>query len=513
MQQCRNKLALASFLWIACVTPARADEPEEPLALGLSPEAPPLGGFLTPMNQSTGGGMNLGQFTLHGFFRAPMVIGLGPRTDGMPGQGALTVGGGSGPMPGQSGLNVHAPPLVPDGNYVNWAFTNNVTGPWAQLNFTFTAQRLAATVILAAYNLTDAGWRNLNAQLGFNQAYVTLNLSGLVKRVRATWTVGAFSNGYGAGGIYDAGRYNTYIIGRTHVAGETLSGSVDLGHGYALLLDQGFGAKLDVEPFSPPPSNPLLPYPGPVQQGTTLLNHAHVGIGWKRRLLLAFHYLEAWTQDARATPTDPDGRIRVLGADFRVDGSVAGDGYLGYSQVTADHALPVADALEVIHSLNGWELRDNYLGPNSQATGTITSLMLQHTVSVARILRRPNPFWGEGPDLLISVFGMFNYVASLDPMFDGVMKLKAGAEVTYLPLKWFGASLRYDAVFPDLSNTDSSFHAISPKLVFRTSFLSHEQIVFSYTRYLYGNAVTPTYPYQMLPPDKDVLQLAATVWF
>jgi hypothetical protein len=501
-------------MMIACAAPARADEPEEPLPLGLSPETPPLGGFLAPMNQPMGGGgNNFGSYALHGFFRAPMVIGFGPRAP-MPVQTGIASSTSSGTVatsPG--GTDVHSPPLVPDGNYVNWAFTNNVTGPWAQLNFTFTASRVAATVILAAYNLTDAGWRNLSAQLGFNQAYVTLNLSGLVKRVRATWTVGAFSNGYGAGGIYDAGRYNTYIIGRTHVAGETLSGSVDLGHGYALLLDQGFGAKLDVQPFTPPPSNPLLPYPGPVQQGTTLLNHAHVGIGWRHRVLLAFHYLEAWTQDSRATPTDPDGRIRVLGADLRLDGSVAGDGYVGFSTVTADHALPVADALEVIHSLNGWELRDNYLGPNSQATGTITSVMLQHTLSVARILRRPNPFWGEGPDVLISVFGMFNQVASLDPMFDGILKLKLGAEVTYLPLKWFGASFRYDAVFPDLSNLDSSFHVLSPKLVFRTTFLSHEQIVLSYSRYFDGPAVTPTYPYQMVPPDRDVLQLSATVWF
>jgi hypothetical protein len=498
MEVRRRPTLIVSFLLIACACPARADE-EEPLSLGLSPEAPPIGGFLTPMSQAATGTLNnMGQYSLHGFFRAPMILGLGARPDA---------------MPGQSSINVHAPPLVPDGNYVNWAFTNNVTGPWAQLNFTFTAQRLAATVILAAYNLTDAGWRNLTAQLGFNQAYVTLNLSGIVPRVHATWTVGAFSNGYGAGGIYDAGRYNTYLIGRTHTAGETLSATITLGKGWNLLVEHGFGVKLDVEPYTPPPSDPLLPYPGPAQQGTTMLNHAHLGLGYRHRLLLGFHYMEAWTQDARATPTDPDGRIRVLGADLRLDGSVGGDAYLGVSHVTADHALPVSDAIEVIHSIGGWQLRDNYLGPNSNATGAITTVMLQQTLSVARILRRPNAFWGDGPDVLISVFGMANWVASADPMFDGVLKLKVGAEVTYVPKKWFGASFRWDSVFPDVSNHSEYFHEISPRLLFRTSFLSHEQIVLQYTRYFYGSSVTPTYPFQMLPPDSDVLQLSATVWF
>ena len=35
--------------------------------------------------------------------------------------------------------------------------------------------------------------------------------------------VGGFTNRYGAAGRYDAGKYETYLFGRTHVAGATVN--------------------------------------------------------------------------------------------------------------------------------------------------------------------------------------------------------------------------------------------------------------------------------------------------
>jgi hypothetical protein len=479
-------------------TPARADD--LPPSLGLSPQAAQVSGQVANL-QAPQIEANLSpEFAIqyHGFFRAPMVLGFGSRPDA---------------MPGQSSVQVHSPPLVPDANYVNWAYTGNLGGPWAQLNFSAGNAKVSGTVILAAYNLTDAGWTNLTAQLGITQAFLTVRLPNLWKRLSLLANVGAFSNGYGAAGKYDAGFYNTFLIGRTHVAGETVTLALKLTDSWALQAEEGFGAKLDVIPYvAPAQQSPLLPYPGPTAQGTTLLAHAHAGVSYKQKLVVGLHYLYTFSQDGRATPTQPDGSIQVLGADLKLNGGVLGDGYVGFSNVQANHSLPVADSLELLHSIGGWELRDNFFGPNSDGTGQIWSLLFQYTFSLATVLRHPNPFWGQGPDLLLSVFGMANWVSSSDPAFS-TNRFKMGVEATYLPLKWLGLSGRFDLVEPNLSDDTQTFYALSPKLLFRTEFLAHEQIVVGYTHYFNGSSVTPTYPNQMLRPDRNVLQLSAMLWW
>src|SRR5262249_15907024 len=123
------------------------------------------------------------------------------------------------------------------------------------------------------------------------------------------------------------------------------------------------------------------------------------------------------------------------------------------------------------------------------------------------------PFWGQGPDVLLSAFGMFNHVRSTDPAADGINKLKWGAEATYTPLSWFALSGRYDLVNPDMMNSQQSFSLISPPLIFRTSFVSHEQGVLGYSHYFYGSEVVPSYPYANLRPHKDLCQASAVMWW
>ena len=476
-----------------CASTAAAQEPEHfPPSLGLAPDTPQAGNLLLP-TETPGAQLPASDWRLdfHGFLSAPMRVGLGSGNE----------------------LQLDSAPLVPDANYVNWAYTSNLQGPWTQLNLTYGTSRVAATVIVAAYDLTDASWQNLTSQLGINQAYLTINLPDIAPRSRFQINVGAFSVGYGGSGRYDAGRYNTYLFGRTHVAGESAAAQFYLPSGWALHVEEGFGAKIDVQPFSSSPTPPGLPYPGPAPQGSTLLAHAHLGLSYKKTLEFGLHWMDAFTQDSRADMTKPDGSIRSAGADVRLIGGVYGDGYIGVSNVDASHALSVASAIEVLHSIGGWQLRDNYLGPNSDATGSITSVLFQYTYSIATLLRYPSPFWGQGPDVLLTVFGMLNFVSSQDPMYDGVTKLKWGADVTYIPLSWLAVSGRYDLVQPNLSDDRYSFSVVSPKLIFRTAFLTHEQVVLGYSHYFYGEKVTPTYPYMAMQPDGDVVQLAAVMWW
>ena len=120
---------------------------------------------------------------------------------------------------------------MPDANYIDWRYTNSMVGPWTELNFHYGNSRVKATVQIASYNLTDAGYRRLEANLGINQSFLSINWPELLDdNSRFTLTVGGFTNRYGAAGRYDGGKYETYLFGRTHIAGETGTLEYDLGH-------------------------------------------------------------------------------------------------------------------------------------------------------------------------------------------------------------------------------------------------------------------------------------------
>ena len=107
-----------------------------------------------------------------------------------------------------------------------------------------------------------------------------------------------------------------------------------------------------------------------------------------------------------------------------------GDGYLGYSHLSAQNALYIGDAIEVLHSFGGWQLHDNYFGApggTNAVTGDIDSVEFQYMFSFGQLFWYPKAFWGQGPDLIASVFGMFNHVdAPQNLPYDGINKVKVG---------------------------------------------------------------------------------------
>ena len=218
-------------------------------------------------------------------------------------------------------------------------------------------------------------------------------------------------------------------------------------------------------------------------------------------------------------------------------GGVLGDGYIGYSHLSATNALYLADAIEVLHSFGGWQLHDNYFGPPGgveQVTGTIDSVELQYSFSFGQLFHYPQAFWGDGPDIIGTIFGMYNHVKA--PMAPGYSldKLKFGTEWTYTPLSWLGLGARFDVVEPNLSISGESFSVISPRIIFRTAFVTHEQVMIQYSRYFYGSDYAPgwcravttpgimsgsQFPYNSQPGasllgvDKNAAQIAAIIWF
>ena len=256
-------------------------------ALGLDPNAPQVSGLVTTTSEAPAAAAEpvTGEwkFDVTGYFRAPLRFSWGPPTTPDPF------------APGKPGTQIRTPPLVPDANYIDWRYTNSMVGPWTELNFHYGNDRVKATVQIASYNVTDSGYRRLESNLGINEAFLSMSWPEFVsENARLTLIAGAYTNRYGAAGRYDAGRYETYLFGRTHTAGETLTYDYDWND-WTVELEGGFGGKLEPIPFYGPPqgnaagnnANQNLPawepYPGPVPQESTFVAHAHAGRGLQER--------------------------------------------------------------------------------------------------------------------------------------------------------------------------------------------------------------------------------------
>jgi hypothetical protein len=496
--------------------PAPASRSRSEQRIGVAPSTPQLGDEVatsppgTEAPAPTGLGSSAPSTSdwkpqFHGYLRVPTRVGYGPRNDEMPGS------------------ELHSPPRVPDLSYTDWRYTNNIPGPWTELLFSYGNARSSMTVSIASFNQTDSGYRDLQTQLGINQAFVTLHFPDVFGgRGGLVWTVGAFTNRYGTAGKTDAGKYQTYLFGRTHVAGETLSADIDLTPDLTLLLEDGGGAKLEAIPFTTVTPRPdYLPYPGPVPEGSTFVHHAHVGLVWRRQLQLALHHLYSYTPDDNelaGTPTQP-GHMAIYGGEVRLSNPALGEGYVGYSRIDASHILSLADGIEVLHSFGGYQFKNNFFGrfdPHTGAkppddSGTVDTFLFQYTLSVGTMARYPARFTGNGADLTLCVFGMWNRVVSAT---DSHKMLKLGAEADYKALPWLAFGGRYDLVQPLMTNSSQSFSVMTGKLIFRTAFVTHETVTLQYSRYVLGSEAYPAFPYDAQSrADANVIQLVGSMWW
>src|SRR5579883_2472459 len=494
-----------------------------------------------------------------------------------------------------SGTQFHEVPRVAGYGYYTWKYTNTVPGPWTQLNFSYGNSRVMANVIVDAFDQTDGGYANLLAQQGIDQAFLTLNFpdffgdyGGLV------WNVGSFQNRYGTAGKYDGGMYETYLFGRTHQVGETLTANLsnlDPSGAWQFTLEDGFGGKIDVIPFfqnqfyqvfsnSSPnvgvgsnngkaylsqPDAQYFPWAGSVPQGSTFIHHAHLGAKYQNLLTFGLHYLYAWTPDDNWDPinsTLPDasdlvprsrgpiqGSLAVTGGEVRLNGGVMGDGYVGYSHIDARNINALAPILEVLHSNGGASFKQTYFGQTFNAhtgyytgpeneTGTVDSVLFQYSFSFGKLARYPEDFWGDGPDLVATIYGLFTIVNSKPPpiavtavpnlatQWDmSTKKLKYGADLTYTPLSVLGFNGRFDMVMPDLDSaynrtpftpggSDLNFSVLTARAIVKTQFVTHEAVVLEYQHYFLGPAAYAAYPYQWLPQaDPDLLSISASMWW
>ena len=464
-------------------------------------------------------------------------------------------------------------PSLPDTNYSDWKYTNNLVAPFAEIMFSYGNSVATGTISIAAENITDGSWRNMQAQLGVNEAFLTLSFPKVFgERGGLFLNAGIFGNRYGGMGRFDAGRYDTYIFGQTHVAGETLTAKLALTDNLALVIEHGFGATADVLPgnakeisgdvYSESANFDWMPYSGAWGELPAMLNHLHAGVVFHssklfKELMVNAHFLHAFTNSEDkndANPNsdppyhNPDGKQIVAGAEVKANGAMFGDLYFGFSHLITDGLARMPDALELLHSPGGWVMLHNFYGDQTLTTGTssnpnpnpgtgkINTLAWQYMFSLSRLLYflEGKEFWGQGPDLQVSTWGMLNLV---DPDKDlrpalrnwAEKKLKVGAELMYTPLQYLAVGFRFDRVMPDLDydageeeindSTASSyapFTVISPIIRVKTAFLTHEEVTIQYSRYLWDGdreEVRSERPHLGEQSDRNALMLSLSMWW
>ncbi len=564
------------------------------------------------LTSSVSGSGDEWKFEFHGYLRAPVRASLGPPSPVIhPARDPLDASAmgitytspflpGATPPPGRQ---LHEVLRVPGAGYSGWDFTNTIGGPWSQLNFSYGNSRVTGTVIVDAYNQTDASYKNLQAQQGIDQVFLTLRFPDTFGDYGGlTWNIGSFPSRYGTAGKYDGGMYETYQFGRTHVTGETLTATLtnlDPMGDWTITLEHGLGAKLDYVPFTNnqsyqiygSPGGPAntsgaadlaaqsadyLPWAGAVPQGSTYLHHAHIYAKYKKALNFGLHYLFTWTPDDNWDPRNSrlvssgdsvprylgpvQGSVAILGGEIRFNGGEYGDGYASYTHVDGRNVNALADSIEFLHTKSGTSMKQTYFGNTYNAhtgiytgpqneTGTIDNVSFQYAFSFGAYARAPEDWWGDGPDLVVTGFGMFTVVDSkappiaigLDPTREtswnmSTKKLKFGADALYTPLSWLGAGLRFDTVMPDIDSAysrvtfttpssnqmltnpggkDTNFSVISGRLVIKSQFVTHETVTLRYAHYFLGAAAYPSdYRFNWVPKaDSDAFELSATLWW
>jgi hypothetical protein len=337
--------------------------------------------------------------------------------------------------------------------------------------------------------------------------------------------MGAYAHNYGNMGEYDLGKQGTPLIARVGGSGFTGRGDFEFGD-TVLLTEVGFFGQLNKAPVGIEPAG-WNGFADP-NIGSSFAAHGHVVGYFDKTVALGAHAIHTFVQDDRATPQpeNKDGSIDVLGLDARLTLREFGHLYLGYAHTGADQARAVSGIIRVLNAPGGPGLMKEYFGPDSGGTGSLDTLGLQYDFSMGHYLRIGENTVGAGPDLVISPFAVMTLVGSEDTttnddgrhIYDDITKLKYGLEVTHGWASWIAGSLRYDRVLPDLDDSDQTFAAISPRLIFSSDWGSQDQVTLQYTKWFSGSqtAVYSGYPAEKDPtivPDGQSVMLSASMWW
>jgi hypothetical protein len=396
-------------------------------------------------------------------------------------------------------------------------------GSWTDLHFSYGNATVQAHVTLTTwkpgYGSDYPDVRSMNLP---DQAFIYYT-TNLTPELSLNATIGAFRASYGGLGRYGAGQYNTFIVGMPFGVGGMLNLTYDLSPDYSIQLEHGLMGRLGKPSGGPTPFDTSQTPSRPA----AFVHHLHLGMAYKGEIpwVLSLHYLSNWSQDETDQVDDPqtywvdegvrpDGEIRIVGADLRMMDTWFGNFAVAFARMDARDAA-LLTGMGFFGATSGEELTKRFLGQIGGGNGSMWVGGLEYTLSWARLLYHPNRFDGQGPDLITSVFANAGMVESRDKTADGRKLLKFGTEITYQFLSWAGVAGRYDHVIPNSKDGEETFDVASLKLLFRTAWITHEQVTLSYTRWFYGSRSFAEFPYE-LPRDEldeQMFALHAGIWW
>jgi hypothetical protein len=295
--------------------------------------------------------------------------------------------------------------------------------------------------------------------------------------------------------------YDTYMFGRTHIAGAR----VNLSRG-PVSFKLGYGAHAEV-----------------VRQNMGYTPMAWTALGYKaEQWEITAYGLGTWAHfKQEAKNIDEEGSLWAYGLEARGVLPEWAALYVALAEYKADKVEYLADSFEILHSTGGRGLVQSYLGKDSEeGTGAIKALSFELDILAHKRISALK-------DLNLHFFGMaaqvFSRQESEEPAKnrDERVYLKWGAEALYRFMPEATANpfiaFRYDRVILDLDHESMSFRILTPRVgISPTAGLD---IFLSYSRYSYGenirfdseqlnylqNANNP----DVLVPDENVMKIQA----
>jgi hypothetical protein len=492
--------------------------------LGLSPYAPRLGALPGGMTPSFGAPEPTEDFTFtfSGYMSATFQTSINQRID---------------PQSGQKHLVLHtAPSLVEE--YAAFPSTSSLPGNWLGATFSYGNEYVTATVSIDTWN-PAAPSNYPQGQWWLNNMFLKFRAPPLGK-FRLGWTVGFFSNTYGALGRYGGGFYTNPIAGWVQGAGEITVAEYDVTDRLTLVAEHGInstgGPRVGFAPLGLARGTGNVDSGGDPAWPSAYVHHLHFGMVQRGDIQLQteLHYLSNWSQDDRVqrksgtTLDEPcdfpttqevnecyarDGKLRVYAIDAKMTSRAYGVLGVGAAYLTGSYA----DTLKGLITFggDGERLTSSWWGLSTQGTGKLWIAGISYSMSVASLLLRPEPFDGQAPDIQVDAGFNVGKASTNEPAFDRT-RYKFGAKVTYTFLPFMGAGIRADHVVPSSIDPDQTFTVLAPWIQFKSGWTSHETISLSYVKWFLGahthvDGTNPRYSYGKI--DDQMVALNFNMWW
>jgi hypothetical protein len=448
---------------------------------------------------------------INGYFRAPISMGISSRQspDDPTGPSKLQVS--------------YGPNRVFDWNYYSFAYTRLQEQDWAELFVHEKKNHVDAALGWMGYWFQGAGFRNPDAAWIPGMAYLTLdtdfNVSGINPNIALT--VGAWWPKFG---YFE--KYDTYTLGRFRQIGEQLKLTIPLNPDVTVALIQGFGTSRDGSySFTLQNISPL--YAG--QTNLDLIAWANLQLIYQKYVDAGLHVNTEWMADPSLIPDTvmnpksytaaSQSHLSVAGAEVNVTLPYFGHLWISPSFISVRNGWALGTGTEVMHSLGGFGVAQNYLAltnspTDSTGSGSMINLGFMYENTLSGFLGRPRG--SMLPDVTVSLFGLYAD-ASLDlPSTTTIQQnklrqFKYGLDATLQLAEWIGLMLRGDLVNYDLDHGGYTFGALTGRVQVASHFMSSERIYLQYSRYIYGDniALNKLWPWgQSLVAGSSVIQQA-----